>query len=322
MDTEGQQQYTILRIKRKRNEEPLDALGKYGSRRKKTKGPINVFQFAETVEPTTWQDEKQKEDLQARITNLARREVITKRGLQFAKPPPEGASAGASTDTETVEDKEVKPPHKPPRIDDPARKYTIVPSESVQTPVKTASRGRATEPPKIHSYKELQKASVTMYEAIPSSTSLANTASEDAEMAKFLPMLNDYLRLNGEDSSVSASSSGAVDSTEDDDYVWDVFYSRPATFREFYASYSNVGTVTGLPDDDEAGSGSDSEYDDELDEDSNAEDWYKNDYPDEESASEEEIEDGGDSEGSDVFHEDSDFEELVHDRPTQMWEHR
>lgn len=33
-----------------------------------------------------------------------------------------------------------------------------------------------------------------MYEAIPSSTSLANTASEDPEMAKFLPMLNDYLR--------------------------------------------------------------------------------------------------------------------------------
>lgn len=50
--------------------------------------------------------------------------------------------------------------------------------------------------PKIHSYKELQKASFTMYEAIPSSMSIANLAgpSEDPEIEKFLPMLTDYLR--------------------------------------------------------------------------------------------------------------------------------
>lgn len=29
---------------------------------------MNVFQFAETVEPDTWDDEKQKQDLEVRIT--------------------------------------------------------------------------------------------------------------------------------------------------------------------------------------------------------------------------------------------------------------
>ena len=83
----GQEQYTILRIKRKRNEEPLDALGECfvhargqyilmlylvvesSAKRKKAKGGMNVFQFAETVEQDAWEDEKQKEDLQvSRLT--------------------------------------------------------------------------------------------------------------------------------------------------------------------------------------------------------------------------------------------------------------
>jgi hypothetical protein len=66
------QPYTILRIKRKRNEEPLDALGKRlgitylchrviktktvteSSLRRKKRGGLDVFQFAETVEPEAW----------------------------------------------------------------------------------------------------------------------------------------------------------------------------------------------------------------------------------------------------------------------------
>lgn len=60
--------------------------------------------------------------------------------------------------------------------------------------------------PKVHSYKDLQKATFTMYDAIPSSSSLASLASPnptaqggdrpdvDAEVAKFLPLLQDYLK--------------------------------------------------------------------------------------------------------------------------------
>lgn len=74
------QPYTILRIKRKRNEEPLDALGKRfsvivypgnnkravteSSLRRKKRGGLDVFQFAETVEPEAWGD--RAKDLQVR----------------------------------------------------------------------------------------------------------------------------------------------------------------------------------------------------------------------------------------------------------------
>ena len=68
---------TILRIKRKRNEEPLDALGMYSLipelfmlmlcvvvesrvRRKKSRGGMDVFQFAQTVEDGAWKDDNMK----------------------------------------------------------------------------------------------------------------------------------------------------------------------------------------------------------------------------------------------------------------------
>lgn len=137
----------------------------------------------------------------------------------------------------------------------------------------------------------------------------------DPEVAKFLPLLQDYLKINGEGSpSITPSSSNADGSSNsDDDYVWDVFYSRPASYRELYGDQRKaIGTVTGLPEDDMYGSSDESDLDDEDDEDSNAEDWYKNDYPDEES-------DRSDpDDASDCFHEHSDFDEVVHER--RQWD--
>ena len=81
MDTNAEPR-TILRIKRKRNEEPLDALGMFsdsfndyqnlelpiviesGIRRKKSRGPLDVFQFAQTVDDTTWKDESRRKAIQ------------------------------------------------------------------------------------------------------------------------------------------------------------------------------------------------------------------------------------------------------------------
>ena len=61
--------------------------------------------------------------------------------------------------------------------------------------------------PKVHSYKDLQRATFTMYDAVPSSSSLASLASPnpasgvspgkmdvDPDVEKFLPLLQDYLR--------------------------------------------------------------------------------------------------------------------------------
>ena len=83
-----QQPYTILRIKRKRTGEPLDALGKFAEqrlsgvgvlifafavvdsriRRKKLRPGVKVFQFAETVEQDAWTDESRTKDLKVRVS--------------------------------------------------------------------------------------------------------------------------------------------------------------------------------------------------------------------------------------------------------------
>ena len=101
---------------------------------------------------------------------------------------------------------------------------------------------------------------------------------------------------------MSASTSSAM-STTSDDYVYDIFIHRTTALPE-WAQSANAATITGLPlsSDDEYDTDSESEAGDEADEDSNgescyslcapsgllnfgllAEDYYKHDYPDEES---------------------------------------
>ncbi|KAF7799396.1 hypothetical protein EIP86_010629 [Pleurotus ostreatoroseus] len=170
--------------------------------------------------------------------------------------------------------------------------------------------------PKVHSMKDLQKASFKMYDAVPSSDSLASSATPmaiDPEIEKFLPMLQDYLKINEIDTSIAVPPAKKPETDEpvktqgkDEDYVWDVFLSRPAHAQDINRLAANIGTVTGLPEDGIYASDSDSEEDDEDDEDSNAEDWYTNDYPDEESSDEA-------SGGSDAFHDDSDYEDVMYD---------
>ena len=75
------QSCTILRIKRKRTEEPLDALGKMfvnprnhdslylivvdsRVRRKKSRRGVGVFQYAQTVENDAWDDVQRQKDIQ------------------------------------------------------------------------------------------------------------------------------------------------------------------------------------------------------------------------------------------------------------------
>jgi hypothetical protein len=103
-----------------------------------------------------------------------------------------------------------------------------------------------------------------MYDAIrQSETPMA--VDESSEMDKFLPMLNDYLNCTSVSGLVAhsctdnavvhdekmrspAPSSGPKKpasselKASDNDYVWDVFYHRPATSTEWNA-VANVGTV-------------------------------------------------------------------------------
>jgi len=244
---------------------------------------VGVFQFAQTVEHDAWEDEKRKLDIQDQISRLARETASN-----VAEPKALNAQSNRTS----------------PSIpkDDPVRRYKIILQEEDEAP---ARRRLPTSPPKVIPVKDLppktKNTGFKLYDAVLSADKTA-TAKADEEMEKFMPMLDEYLKLN--DISVSASSSSVPEilppsTSSTDDYVWDVFYHRPATLTEWNEA-ANVGTLTGLPPSitDPYDSASDSEEEDEADEDSNAEEYYKNDYPDEDSTDDD----------SDEFHEDSENE--------------
>ncbi|OJA21490.1 hypothetical protein AZE42_03279 [Rhizopogon vesiculosus] len=275
--------YTIVRIKRKRTDEPLDALVvESGARRKKSRGGRGVFQFVQTVEETVWEDKKLQETLQNQISKLSQidHEVIAQPKVSADATNLPGIQRGR-------------------QLADEGRRYTIVPTRESAENTKFA-----TSPPKVISAKDVQSQNdFRMYDAVPADQVQASPIF-DSEMEKFLPMLQNYLRMNEEPSRVPSGIPQA------EDYVWDVFYRRPCTLNE-WNSVANIGTLEGLPPslDDPYSSDSESEEEDEADEDSNAEEYYKNDYPDEE--------DSDDSEGSDIFHESSEAEDdLRYDNPS------
>lgn len=246
-----------------------------------------MFQYAQTVEDDVWKDVQRQKDIQAKISQLA---------LETAAKT-EGQPLPTATDS-------VLPPSSTPRQpkdDSTPRRYTIIQQEQPRVPITRFP----TSPPKVLSSKEIARNPVDfkMYDAIP-----ASQQSSSTEMDNFLPMLNDYLKIHDTDMDTETNPrvlkkpSGVMGQpfTSDGDYVWDVFYHRPATLSEWNEA-ANVGTLTGLPPSfgDVYDSASDSEEEeDEADEDSNAEEYYKNDYPDE-------IDSSG---SSDEFHEDSEYE--------------
>ncbi|KAL0066209.1 hypothetical protein AAF712_006834 [Marasmius tenuissimus] len=279
--------YTILRIKRKRNEEPLDALGKSTHSngpgeiltkllmitviesalpRKRTKGGKGLFQFAQTVEDNVWQDEKQQREIQQKRTTMPASTVI---------PPT---------------------PAKPPPTSDSNRRYTVVEREHSTIQPKWDP----SQPPPVLSSKELQARSQSndfkMYDAV---LERSEEPEMDPEMENIMPLLQAYLKSKF---SVLSNTPAVPAMTEDEsDYVWDIFYHRPGA-RQDWTQTSTVGTVTGLPPlgNPDTDSGSEDEVEDEADEDSNAEEYYKNDYPDEEDSD-------SDWNSSDDFDQHSDF---------------
>ncbi|KAG1880718.1 hypothetical protein C8R48DRAFT_172108 [Suillus tomentosus] len=281
--------YTIVRIKRKRTDEPLDALVVESRvRKKRSKGGRDVFQFVQTVEKTVWEDKKLQETLQNQISRLS--QSHDEHNIQPSAPADVTNLSGAQRHRQSA---------------DEGRRYTIVPTRE-----STENTKFATSPPKVISAKDVQSPSdFRMYDAVPADTK----PIFDSDMENFLPMLQNYLRMNDEPSQVLSAAPPV------EDYVWDVFYRRPCTLSE-WNSVANIGTLEGLPPslDDPYSSDSDSEEEDNADEDSNgisvvwhqslhlmqyfpAEEYYKNDYPDED--------DSDDSEGSDVFHESSEAED-------------
>nr|GAT43804.1 predicted protein [Mycena chlorophos] len=281
--------YTILRIKRKRGEEPLDALvvepepEESSRRRKKSRGGAGG----------------KKRDIQDQVSRLA------------AQP---GAVPNVPMGTPSPMD-----PAQQAVREEMQRRYKIILQEE-QEQERGVKKRLPSSPPKIFSAKELAAAKAakesgfTMYDAVLSADKPTTAAELDDEMEKFLPMLSEYLSVNDITLPTKTGTESLSSSTSSDDYVWDVFYHRPVTLSEWNAA-ANVATITGLPASltDAYDSASDSEAEDEADEDSNAEEYYRNDYPDEEEDSSEE------SRSSDEFYDDSDDAEYVADDSDHEW---
>ncbi|KAF8237136.1 hypothetical protein L208DRAFT_1431751 [Tricholoma matsutake] len=220
--------YTILRIKRKRNEEPLDALVvESGVRRKKSRGGIGVFQFAQTVENDAWQDEEKQKGIQDQISRLARESSIS------AEMKPNVPTQDSPS-----------PVRSRMHRDDWNRRYAILDQDDRDAQV----RKPLTSPPKVISSKDLpQKKSLLpnfkMYDAVPA----VDKPTVDSEMEKFLPMLNDYLishdvSFDTKEAHLAMGKPAPASTSTSNDYVWDVFYHRPATLSEWNEA-ANVGTL-------------------------------------------------------------------------------
>ncbi|KAG8846899.1 hypothetical protein FRB96_001744 [Tulasnella sp. 330] len=290
-----------LRVKRKREDEPATHMVAEvilpGSKK-----PRGVFTYKGTEEDSDMFDNPEYVPKW-----LATHPILpgsSKSGSSTSLPIK--SNAPPSESTPITEDP--KPPS-PTKAAPGGKSYTIVPRPSVALP----SPHKANMPPVVRPKAALQAESstkapiVTFYDAIEALRADEGGDEVDPEMSSFASMVDDYLQLNDislDDTNHIARSEPAVDRlpfSEPHDYVYDIFQLNvkdAERVQELLESGNagSVATVTGLPyweltlgalvDD-----GSDDSVKDEADEDSNDEDFYRNDYPDQEEEVSDEDED-------------------------------
>ncbi|GMK56280.1 hypothetical protein CspeluHIS016_0301200 [Cutaneotrichosporon spelunceum] len=236
-------QYTVLRIKRKATEPPLSSLvisDERAAKRRTLRGR-GLFRLAETV-PHTWRGEGQEgEQLKTRIQGLMKTEQ------------PSRAPAPAPPVTESV------PLPTPPMA--PRTQYRVVPRALKRDP---------NLPPRVVTNAEIEAAKNALLFV---DATAVQEAAEDAEMAAFLPMLQEYLKLE---------HGMTTEPPQDDDYVYDLYYRTEGECT----TGTDVGALLGYEDLSPPSTPPDSEPEDEADEDSNDEDYYRNDYPEDEDGDE------------------------------------
>ncbi|TIB73940.1 hypothetical protein E3Q22_04269 [Wallemia mellicola] len=250
---------SYLRIKRKRNQEPLDALlieeneseGKKPQPRKKRQRQ-GLFRLAETVEQSTFTSTETKEELQARLKRKAEDDLEEDAERRHKQ------SLG----------RQIRP--KPTT----SRRYHVVTEDDDKKDVFIDVEQSKNESVNRSDKKD---ASFDPYD-------------EDSEqMREFRKLVEDYLKMQ----ETVTPESPTPETDKDDDYVFDVYYRDKADLRNNTQIMSNIGLLTGFYDEfglnfDQDYSSDSTDIQDEADEDSNEEDYYTNDYPDEEVGSEEE----------------------------------
>ncbi|KAL5520099.1 hypothetical protein ACEPAG_1759 [Sanghuangporus baumii] len=271
---------TIIRIKRKRSEDVPDVLvvdnneSNDGKGTKRRRPGRSVFQFADSIREDDWKKMKQDE-LRNLISALSR---------SPSKATNLGPKKDASSSPISTKRQRSSTQHDPS-----VRKYRVI-AHGTQPERRPSRFYPMPDSPKVRSTKDVEKPSksgIKIYDAELAPSEAPQDV--DPEMEKFQQLLQDYLKVQEDMPQITPENTNSpradLSPSISGDYVYDIFYYRPATLLE-RMNMMNAATISGLPSDfdmeDEFDS--DSEIEDEADEDSNAEDYYKNDYPDEESS--------------------------------------
>ncbi|KAG8949205.1 hypothetical protein FRC04_009004 [Tulasnella sp. 424] len=279
-----------------------------------------VFTHVGTVEDSAmFDDTKFMEDLTQRVNILAQTSPVTTPAASApsaatstqtdgpmsisSTPAPTSPIASASAPTRTLS---------PTKSTAVPKTFTIVPKPAIFAQPAQSSR-RPTAPPVVRSSAQLAAAaaapatlpSYTFYEAIADeeASPAGETEDEDPSMAEFNSMVSDYLKINNISLAEPRTSSRAVspsllsptdekklpNGSSDEDYVYDVFYFALKDINDvnelMAREAGSIATLRGLPEEFTeyfVEEGSDDSVKDEADEDSNEEDYYRNDYPDSE----------------------------------------
>ncbi|CEG65326.1 hypothetical protein RMATCC62417_02129 [Rhizopus microsporus] len=261
---------TILRIKRKRTEEPLEALllqqQNEEKRLKRSNEDTSVLKVSATALPTIFRLAETVEE--ASFSNLDEARKLKDRISRRIQP---GLSR-PQTPT-SIEERKEQLMQKQSDVSKKAR-YRVI----------SQNRAKAMEnmPPVVQSSSEKAAEDLfQMYEAVKDDETTAkqpklildeDTEDVDDIMCNFIPMIKEYLTLNDREQKQE----------DEDDYVYDVYYRDDQEPNAL--NVNNVGSLVWFDDTTEYMDDNDteSEMGDVGDEDSNAEDYYQNDYPDEE----------------------------------------
>ncbi|KAJ2689459.1 hypothetical protein IWW39_001484 [Coemansia spiralis] len=241
---------TILRVKRKRGQEPLDALviqqeSRLPTRQKTSHSTPILFALGETLSESDFSDTAKRQALQDRLTQLSSHPI-------------------------EVEMEDTERPLRP--MDPPSAQFRVLSKKQVKL---ASPRGI----PQVLAAADLARAklSITMFDAINEEdyvhphqgamdpyAEIALGSPRRGAVDELVPMVRDYLSLEH----------------GPPEYVYDFYYARQAQSADAMLS---TGAVTWMDDTEDLVDSSDENGDE--DEDSNSEGYYANDYPDDESLS-------------------------------------
>ncbi|KAI8824390.1 uncharacterized protein EV422DRAFT_318944 [Fimicolochytrium jonesii] len=237
----------MLRIKRKRNEDPIDAFivatEEIARKEKRTKTgeepPAEIarfFQRVETVETRDFDDTTRLKATSERLKYLR----ANKQSIKSPPPSPSDERRAEAINGRNAERK--------------AARYRVVKDRrQILDDVELLDVEETSDEPKKGPH-------TTSYESGP--------IPESDLMESLMPMMREYLH-------VSQEKDGPIPS----EYVYDIYYAQPEMDPEAHSRVAEL-TFEDLSATLLADAGDSSDNNDDDDEDSNAEDYYANEYPD------------------------------------------